>query len=117
MKRKTGVMLKTRILGLYWEKFGTLCQLWPRQWRMAALLQPGFHMHPRWDLETSQDDIQNADKFMQPDTPTIPLASHVEIEHECRLPELRVAGMAADELIEDAAGALLNILSTLNITR
>ena len=50
-------------------------------------------------------------------SPSLPMASRTEIEHECRLPELRAAAMAADEAIEDTAGSLLNILSTLDTTR
>lgn len=53
----------------------------------------------------------------RPASPEIPMASRTEIEHECRLPELRTAAMAADEAIEDTAGSLLNILSTLDTTR
>jgi hypothetical protein len=70
-------------------------------------------MGPR---DRSQEELQKTEEFAEPE-PTIPLASRVEIEHECRLPELRAAAMTADEEIEDAAGALLNILSTLDTTR
>jgi hypothetical protein len=70
-------------------------------------------MGPR---DRSKEELQKTDEFTELE-PSIPLASRVEIEHECRLPELRALAMAADEAIEDAAGALLNILSTLDTTR
>ena len=53
----------------------------------------------------------------RPVSPELPMASRAEIEYECHLPELRSAAMAADEAIEDAAGSLLNILSSLDTTR
>lgn len=49
--------------------------------------------------------------------PPFPLASRHEIEQEVGLPKLRAAAMAADEAIEDRAGSLLNILSTLDTTK
>ena len=56
----------------------------------------------------------------QPQTPVqqeIPIASRADIEHECRLPDLRSAAMVADEAVEDAAQNLLNVLSALDTTR
>ena len=50
-------------------------------------------------------------------TVVIPMASRAEIEHECSLPALRAAAMAADEAVEDAAQTLLNCLSILDTTR
>ena len=47
----------------------------------------------------------------------LPVASRVEIEQECQLPELRSAAMQADEAVEDAAQYLLNVLSGLDTTR
>ena len=47
----------------------------------------------------------------------IPMASRADIEQECKLPSLRSAAMAADEIVEDAAQALLNCLSVLDTTR
>ena len=64
--------------------------------------------------ESSEPDTQPSSR---PSTPPIPLASRAEIEYDCKLPELRAAALAADEAIEDAAGSLLNILSTLDTTR
>lgn len=47
----------------------------------------------------------------------IPMASRADIEQECNLPALRSAAMAAEEVVEDAAQALLNCLSILDTTR
>lgn len=53
---------------------------------------------------------------LDPATP-FPLASRADVEEECNLPALRAAAMAADDAIEDSAGSLLNVLSTLDTTR
>jgi hypothetical protein len=62
------------------------------------------------DLETSgdesEDDVQSQ----------LPVASRHELEQKCRLPELRVAAMAADEAVEDASNNLLNVLSNFDTT-
>jgi len=73
--------------------------------------------------DQSQGDEQANAESTEPDSqprsanPELPMASRAEIEFECHLPELRAAALAADEAIEDAAGSLLNILSTLDTTR
>ena len=75
--------------------------------------------------DQSQDDEAGIDDSSENDTrlggnediPEVPMASRIEIEYECQLPEKRRAALAADEAIEDTAGSLLNILSTLDTTR
>jgi hypothetical protein len=62
------------------------------------------------DLETSGDELEDDVQFQ------LPVASRHEAEQECRLPELRVAGMAADEAVEDASNNLLNVLSNFDTT-
>jgi hypothetical protein len=61
-------------------------------------------------LETSADESEDDVQFQ------LPVASRHELEQECRLPELRVAGMAADEAVEDASNNLLNVLSNFDTT-
>jgi len=46
-----------------------------------------------------------------------PIVSREEIEQEVGLPELRAAALKADDDIQDAADALLNILAALDTTR
>ena len=46
-----------------------------------------------------------------------PIVSREEIEQEVGLPELRAAALMADDDIQDAADALLNILAALDTTR
>eukprot|EP00978_Attheya_sp_CCMP212_P008257 scaffold19326_cov39-Attheya_sp.AAC.1 len=48
---------------------------------------------------------------------TLPLASRMEIELEVNLPELRAHALNAEVDVEDAAGTLLNLLSSLDTTR
>lgn len=75
--------------------------------------------------DQSQGDEAVTDDSSEKDTrpggneeiPEVPMASRIEIEYECQLPEKRRAALAADEAIEDTAGSLLNILSTLDTTR
>jgi hypothetical protein len=51
------------------------------------------------------------------DEDMLPVVSRSEIEQECRLPQLRADAMVAVEAVEDASGALLNVLSNLDTTR
>jgi hypothetical protein len=53
-----------------------------------------------------EEDVQN----------TAPITSRAELEQECGLPELRVAALAADEAVSDAANSLLNVLSNWDTT-
>lgn len=62
------------------------------------------------DLETSGDEPEDDVQFQ------LPVASRHELEQHCRLPELRVAAMAADEAVEDASNNLLNVLSNFDTT-
>jgi len=70
---------------------------------------------PRDQSLGSQAPSTSSEAAVQDDD--IPMASRVEIEQECRLPQLRAAAMAADEAVEDVAQNLLNVLSTLDTTR
>jgi len=47
----------------------------------------------------------------------IPVASREQIELEVGLPHLRMVAMASDELVADAADALMNLLSSMDTTR
>jgi hypothetical protein len=43
--------------------------------------------------------------------------TRMELEHELKLPELRTAAFAAERLVQDASGSLLNVLSSLDQIR
>eukprot|EP00804_Cyclotella_cryptica_P001684 CCRYP_009059-RA/>CCRYP_009059-RA protein AED:0.31 eAED:0.31 QI:17/1/1/1/1/1/3/2439/903 len=63
------------------------------------------------EFENSQDVHTNSHPETEVDIPHIPNISRSDVEKESDIHELRRAALEADDLVEDAAGALLNIMS------
>jgi hypothetical protein len=73
---------------------------------------------PKNNLEkaTSEDTFGSNDTGGEDDDAPMPMVDRHELEQVCGLPDLRVAAIAADEMVEDVSADLLTVLANFDIT-
>ena len=86
-------------------------------WDMVSAVSVEDASFEPMELGELVDDAASVASSVKSSEPPLPTVSRENIEHEVGLPELRASALKADAEIDEAAGDLLTLLSSLDTTR